>query len=185
MYAQIAPLDPNGELQHEWLNSRAAIARFDRDAIEIRLMDVQECPLADMAVASLIVALVRSLAQAGNAAPELDEGRLAAILLSAMQAGEQAIIRDGEYLARLGVESGEISGKELWLKILESLATGAPELAAFGEWHALYRSQGSLASRITGSLDGGVPSTQGIRQSYRRLAACLADGRLFQLGSTA
>ena len=54
MYAEIAPLDPEGELQDEWLNSRGAIARFQRDAIEIRLLDVQETPYADLAIALLV-----------------------------------------------------------------------------------------------------------------------------------
>ena len=44
MYRAIDPLDTEGILQEEWLNSRAAIARFDRGAIEIRCMDTQECP---------------------------------------------------------------------------------------------------------------------------------------------
>ncbi|MCZ7598158.1 MAG: glutamate-cysteine ligase family protein [Gammaproteobacteria bacterium] len=39
MYADIAPHDPDGILQEEWLNSRGAIARFDRNAIEIRVLD--------------------------------------------------------------------------------------------------------------------------------------------------
>ncbi|HAL85576.1 MAG TPA: hypothetical protein DCM31_01010, partial [Deferribacteraceae bacterium] len=37
MYRDIAPYDPECILQEEWLNSRGAIARFDRKAIEIRL----------------------------------------------------------------------------------------------------------------------------------------------------
>ena len=36
--------DPEGVLRHEWLNARGAIARFDRNTIEIRVLDVQECP---------------------------------------------------------------------------------------------------------------------------------------------
>ena len=39
MYRQIAPLDPDHVVQYEWLNSRGAIARFDRNAIEIRVID--------------------------------------------------------------------------------------------------------------------------------------------------
>jgi hypothetical protein len=31
-------------LRHEWVNARGAIARFDRSAIEIRVLDVAECP---------------------------------------------------------------------------------------------------------------------------------------------
>ena len=40
----IAPYDPEHLLNHFFLNSRGAIARFDRGAVEIRLVDIQECP---------------------------------------------------------------------------------------------------------------------------------------------
>lgn len=49
MYRDIAPYDTAGIQQQERLNSRGAIARFDRDAIEIRVLDIQECPLANIA----------------------------------------------------------------------------------------------------------------------------------------
>lgn len=45
----------------EWVNSRGAIFRFDRDAIEIRLMDEQECIKIDVAVSCYIRALLRGL----------------------------------------------------------------------------------------------------------------------------
>ena len=34
----LAPHDPEGVLRHEWVNARGAIARFDRMAIEIRVL---------------------------------------------------------------------------------------------------------------------------------------------------
>jgi hypothetical protein len=55
LYRDIAPLDPEKTLQNEWVNSRGAIARFDRNTIEIRVIDMQECPAADLAVASAVV----------------------------------------------------------------------------------------------------------------------------------
>lgn len=55
MYQAIAPFDRDAILQDEWLNSRGAIARFDRSAIEIRIVDSQECPLADIACVTGIV----------------------------------------------------------------------------------------------------------------------------------
>jgi len=55
MYRDIAPFDPDAILQHEWLNSRGAIARFDRNAIEIRLVDVQECSYVDIAIAAIVI----------------------------------------------------------------------------------------------------------------------------------
>ena len=61
MYADIAPHDPDGILQDEWLNARGAIARFDRNAIEIRIIDVQECPTADIALAHAITCVLRAL----------------------------------------------------------------------------------------------------------------------------
>src|SRR5207248_7326807 len=60
LYRDIAPHDPEGVLQHEWLNARGAIARFERNTIEIRVLDVQECPLADVAICAAVVAVLRS-----------------------------------------------------------------------------------------------------------------------------
>src|SRR5690606_25571994 len=61
MFRDIAPYDPDGVLQNEFLNSRGAIARFSRGTIEIRVIDVQECPRADLAIAALTVAVLKML----------------------------------------------------------------------------------------------------------------------------
>lgn len=45
----------------EWINSRGAILRFDRRAIEIRVMDEQECIKADVALSCFIRSLLRGL----------------------------------------------------------------------------------------------------------------------------
>ena len=57
----IKPYDTENILDHHFLNSRGAIARFDRNAIEIRLVDVQECPKADMAICVLIIEVLKLL----------------------------------------------------------------------------------------------------------------------------
>ncbi len=67
IYRDLAPLDPEGVLRHEWVNARGAIARFDRGAIEIRVLDVQECPAADLAVAGATIAVVRALVEERHA----------------------------------------------------------------------------------------------------------------------
>ncbi len=61
IYRDLAPHDPEGVLRNEWVNARGAIARFDRMAIEIRVLDVQETPLMDVAYAALIVEVLRLL----------------------------------------------------------------------------------------------------------------------------
>src|ERR1041385_7198312 len=45
-----------------WVNSRGAIPRFDRGSIEIRIMDIQECPSADLAIITLVIELIKALA---------------------------------------------------------------------------------------------------------------------------
>jgi gamma-glutamyl:cysteine ligase YbdK (ATP-grasp superfamily) len=46
-------------LNKEWVNSRGVIFRFDRRAIEIRIMDEQECIKSDVALACFIRAALR------------------------------------------------------------------------------------------------------------------------------
>ena len=48
-------------LDNDWVNSRGAIFRFDRKAIEIRVMDEQECIKSDVALSCFIRALLRGL----------------------------------------------------------------------------------------------------------------------------
>jgi gamma-glutamyl:cysteine ligase YbdK (ATP-grasp superfamily) len=48
-------------LGKEWVNSRGAIFRFDRRAIEIRVMDEQECVKSDVSLSCFIRALLRGL----------------------------------------------------------------------------------------------------------------------------
>jgi hypothetical protein len=57
----IKPFDTKSILDHHFLNSRGAIARFDRNAIEIRLIDIQECPKADVAICILIIEVLKAL----------------------------------------------------------------------------------------------------------------------------
>lgn len=48
-------------LGKEWINSRGVIFRFDRKALEIRVMDEQECIKSDVALGCFIRALMRSM----------------------------------------------------------------------------------------------------------------------------
>lgn len=63
IYADLKPHDPQGILAHEWCNSRGCIARFSRSAIEVRVLDVQECPAADLAILKLVSAVLKWLSE--------------------------------------------------------------------------------------------------------------------------
>jgi gamma-glutamyl:cysteine ligase YbdK (ATP-grasp superfamily) len=48
-------------LNREWVNSRGVIFRFDRCALEVRVMDEQECIKSDVALACFVLAAIRGL----------------------------------------------------------------------------------------------------------------------------
>jgi gamma-glutamyl:cysteine ligase YbdK (ATP-grasp superfamily) len=48
-------------LHKDWVNSRGAVFRFDRRAIEIRIMDEQECIKSDVALSCFLRALLRGM----------------------------------------------------------------------------------------------------------------------------
>jgi gamma-glutamyl:cysteine ligase YbdK (ATP-grasp superfamily) len=48
-------------LHREWVNSRGVIFRFDRCALEVRVMDEQECIKSDVALACFVRATIRGL----------------------------------------------------------------------------------------------------------------------------
>jgi len=52
---------PECLLNKEWLNSRGAVFRFDRKAIEIRILDEQECIKADVALSCFVRASLRGM----------------------------------------------------------------------------------------------------------------------------
>jgi hypothetical protein len=182
MYGDIAPLDPLGVLQHEWLNARGAIARFDRMAIEIRVLDVQECPRADLGYAELIVWVLRALAEErwGSVAalgrwPTED---LVRALEQCVTEGDRAEIASGAYLRALGLERTHASARDLWGHLAEQAGrAGALDSVAGGVLEH-YLAHGCLAWRIAAAL-GPAPSREEQRRIYRRLAECLVADELF------
>ena len=157
LYAEIAPHDPAGVLRNEWLNARGAIARFSRNAIEIRVMDAQECPLADVSICAAVVAVLRDLVAERwsplAAQQALDVAPLAAILLPTIRDAEQAVIDNGEYLALFGYPGTSCTTGELWQHLIGSCAGLT---ATQGPWTAPLQTilqQGPLARRIVRALD--------------------------------
>src|SRR5690606_31413649 len=107
IYADLAPYDPDGVLRNEWVKARGATARFDRMAIEIRVLDVQECPAADVAMAAAIIGTLKSLCTERWAdRPRIEDWntkQLAALLGLATRDGERAEIGERQYLDAFGL----------------------------------------------------------------------------------
>ena len=180
LYRDVAPCDPEGVLREEWLNSRGAIARFERDTIEIRVIDVQETPAADLAIASLVAAVLRALVTerwsglAEQMAWPVEP--LAAIFLDTVRRGEEAVIADEAYLRCLGFPGSKATAGELWACLgRETLARGSadPEVE---EALAVILDRGPLARRILRAL-GGSADRGRLESVYRELCGCLVEGR--------
>lgn len=180
IYRDIAPHDPEGILQYEWLNSRGAIARFDRDTIEIRLLDVQESPSADLAIAALIVAVLKAMtAETWCSLPEQRSWEIAPlepILLSAIRDGEATVISDRRYLEAFGFPDEKATAGELWLSLAQRLLLEKEE--EFQRPLSTILQQGTLARRLLRVL-GEAPPHELVRETYEELCCCLTDGRLF------
>ncbi len=183
MYRDIAPLDPEGRLQHEWLNSRGAIARFERDAIEIRLLDVQEAPVADIAIVAMVTAVVRALAEERwvglDELVALDTKTLRGVLDTTITRADEAVIEHAPLLRALGCDDRRLSAGEIWTSLFEQLllrelAPHSPLRDAMGT----ILGHGPLAQRLVRAL-GHNPSPAKITAVYRELADCLVGGRMF------
>lgn len=183
MYRDITPWDPDQVLQDEWLNARGAIARFQRQTIEIRLLDVQECPAADLAIVALVAATVRMLVaertatlarqQAWQCAP------LAELLQRTIDQADQAPLDDSAFLELFGYAGRRpATAGQVWRHLLDS-----PQLAPwlddeFRPCLGQVVNEGPLARRILQAV-GLQPSAQRLRQVYGQLAECLSANRMF------
>jgi len=165
-------------LQHEWLNARGAIPRFSRNAIEIRMIDVQECPQADLAIAAAVVAVVRTLYGAPLAAQRaVATETLTAIMQDCILDAEQAVIEDAEYLGLLGFPGSRCEARALWRHLVETKLGDAPE---WQEPLRLILEQGPLARRILRTI-GADCDRERLEAVYRALCDCLEQGRLFSV----
>lgn len=182
IFKDIEPFDPERILRHEWLNSRGAIARFERSAVEIRLIDIQECPSADLAVVSAIIAALKCLVQEKwsgfDHQNEPDEQELLEILLECIESGETAVIDRAPFLSLFAFRGSRTTGAELWTHLIESagrlLGGEIPYLPELRQLLA----RGTLARRLLQAA-GPDPDRERLREIYRRLAWCLAHDQLF------
>jgi len=189
IYQALEPLDPEGVLRHEWVNARGAIARFDRGSIEIRVVDAQEGPVADLAVVAAVAGAVRRAAEVLEAEPEL-RGRwatdpLADLLDRTAQVGRRARPERLEYRALLGLEHPVGDAGEIWGGLLEEVGL----LESGGEWQPALRAfvdHGSLAERLLAELSlrrgahrGDEVPRPRLRDVWRRLQEGLGRREVF------
>lgn len=177
IYDDLAPHDPEGVLRYEWANARGAIARFDRGAIEIRVVDAQECPTADVAVLAAIVEIVRALTSGRLAErdPRRDPSTdtLARIFDRAVTDGERAAVQERDLLRLLRVRKDEVPLGELWARLLDAHPPDDPAR----EWTAALQTildHGPLARRML-AMAGPAPGRASLRRVAEALCRSLED----------
>lgn len=182
MYSEISQEDTEGTLQYEWLNSRGVIPRFERNALEIRALDVQECPSADIAIASIILGVLKDLAEEKwcgfDEQTKWHEKDLFRIMRRVIRDGENAMVDNGRYLKVFGYDGKKTRAGDLWNHLRGSFDRSVADRRAERAID-LILSGGSLSTRLQRAL-GDRPSKDALRAVYRELTRCLAKDVQFE-----
>lgn len=166
MYKDISPQDPDGLLQHEWLNSRAAIPRFDRDAIEIRILDSQESLRANFELINIVVACIKTLTSSSHDLEDqlkVPQETLIQNLKGILSEQGHHKLTDESYLRALKAQSGTV--KEIIAKL-------APD---FSESPLLKE---NLAERLVKHCGDAIDREVLLRE-YMRLAETLKENQYY------
>jgi gamma-glutamyl:cysteine ligase YbdK (ATP-grasp superfamily) len=180
IYTDLEPHDPEGVLRDEWVNARGAIARFDRGTIEIRVLDTQECILADLAIAGAAAAVIRMLAEEATAPiaamNRLPTEQLAHILAATIADGDTTTIEGREFLEVFGwMRGSSVRASELWSHLIERYLDDGEDRPRWEAALETILSEGCLARRILRRV-GDDPTHQSIAAVYRALVQSLHRG---------
>lgn len=178
---EIAIHDIENILDPVWVNSRGAIARFDRGSIEIRVMDIQECPAADLAIVNLVVETLQLLVSEKlislDDQMKMDTHMLAQLFDKTTITGLSSPVEDKSFLSAFGLDS-PVSVKEVWKSILKNIpGTSAYQKANRTIINTILE-QGCLSERILRAL-GSTSAPEKIESVYKKLSSCLAENKLF------
>lgn len=187
IYARIIqdllPYGHNDVLNPIWVNSRGAIARFDRGSIEIRLLDTQENAFADLGIVAVITNTIRGLLEekyctyAQQQVWSVED--LYAILQDAIINADYTTIRNANYLKMFGFDGSQCSAQDLWISLIDQTRSAFGDSAR--EWEPAWQTycqQGTLARRIQAALRNDVSHAQQ-KRIYQKLCYCLASGTSF------
>src|SRR5690349_17685566 len=177
--SDIAPYDPEKVLNPIWVNSRGAIPRFDRGSIEIRIMDIQECPSADMAILALVIETIKFLVQEKfvdfETQTKWKTETLAQLLDRTTEQAQESVIDNADYLTVFGYQGSSLKASELWRHILENIVkSGNRVLENWRKELDVILQEGTLSTRIMKAVDQNH-SRASIMEVYKRLSGCLAQ----------
>lgn len=172
MYEAIRPYDKEGILQFEWLNSRGAMPKFNHKAIEIRIVDSQECPNADFAIASVIYAILKKWQE--NPQYYLDNPcdtqLLKSIYDKTLEKGLSVEIDNSELLRQWQLPKRKTRLNALWAHLIEGVSSSLDMTSQKILEHIL--SQGNLSQRILSACNNNY-ERKTLKKVYTKLSQCL------------
>lgn len=176
MYEAISQEDPQKILQDEWLNSRGAIARFDRGAIEIRIMDIQESPIVDIACIYAIVESLKTIIRDKKASKlMMHTKQLKNIYDKTVKEGLSTQIDDLDYLHYFDLNE-PVSARELWSLLLSNHFIDIPKV--YKDILDSILKEGNLSERLQKRIKkNGIESLPAV---YRDLSRCLSSNQFFE-----
>jgi glutathione synthase/RimK-type ligase-like ATP-grasp enzyme/gamma-glutamyl:cysteine ligase YbdK (ATP-grasp superfamily) len=180
MYRALDRLPDTGAIRHEFFNTRGAILRFARRAMEVRVLDTQECVKMDVAVAVFVRSALKHLTQ------RVAAGRIELPEHAVLVEDFRACIQDGSAARvrapHLDVErdgDGTADAKE----VLRHLLLGARKTvrkdeAPYLDLAARMIETGTLSERIRAELAPVADAddetfTEAARRIYIELIDCL------------
>ena len=175
IHKAILPYDKDGVLDKYFLNSRGAIARFDRMAIEIRIIDIQECPKMDLAILELVVETLKYIMEKSQPIEKQmlwSENELVSIFIDTYKDAEETFISNANYLTLFDYPFSSGIAQHLWKHIVKKLKFQSPEIDFLLE-------HGSLATRMLNFV-GEDFSRQKLQSLNAELCKCLATNTFFK-----
>jgi glutathione synthase/RimK-type ligase-like ATP-grasp enzyme/gamma-glutamyl:cysteine ligase YbdK (ATP-grasp superfamily) len=175
MYGALDQYPHSEAIRHEFLNSRGAVLRFARRALEVRVLDTQECVRMDIAIAVFVRAALQQLTR------EVLDGRIEAPSHDTLVADFEACIRDGTNASVCAPHlGGHPEGGDSVRDVLGALMERARR--SVGTDDAGYLAlvddviaHGSLAERIRMRLAPHAASEDALRPALRDVYGELAD----------
>jgi glutathione synthase/RimK-type ligase-like ATP-grasp enzyme/gamma-glutamyl:cysteine ligase YbdK (ATP-grasp superfamily) len=190
MYAALEQFQDAGRLRHEFLNARGAVIRFARKALEVRVIDTQECVRMDVAIAVFVRSTLRHLVR------RLLAGRLALPPHGVLVADLRATVRDGSRARVIAPHLGDAverhaDGTADVREVLRILLDAAHRTVRRDEAPYLdlvdgILRTGTLSERIRAALQadagakGSVVPRERLQRLYGQLADCLDQNEPWQ-----
>ncbi len=187
MYKALDALpDPDTDvIRHEFLNARGAVFKASRDALEVRVLDMQECVRMDVAIACFTRLALRALARDVEAGRVLRPPQevLVEDFRACVQDGTRALVR-APNLARRGPRDGQgrLPVREVLADLLARAGARAPsEEEPYLDLVRGIVENGNLAERIVKALEPWVHDEDAFTDAARRLwielCTCLLENR--------